>query len=68
MSVEEEALFLEQFREMAEQGHMLDIHEIKDAYEKKVGHRIGCAQEYRVLPPARLAKSNASKQTSEESK
>ncbi len=49
MSVEEEALFLEQFREMAEQGHMLDIHEIKAAYEKEVGHRIGCAQVYRVL-------------------
>jgi len=49
MSVEEEALFLEQFRKMAEQGHMLDIHKIRDAYEKKVGHRIGCAQVYRVL-------------------
>jgi len=35
MSVEEEALFLEQFREMAGQGHMRDIHEIRDAYEKK---------------------------------
>jgi len=49
MSVEEEALFLEQFREMAEQGHMLDIHKIRDAYEKEVGHRISCAQVYRVL-------------------
>jgi len=49
MSVEEEALFLEQFHEMAEQGHMLDIHKIRDAYEKEVGHRIGCAQVYRVL-------------------
>jgi len=49
MSVEEEALFLEQFREMAEQGHMLNIHKIRDAYEKEVGHRIGCAQVYRIL-------------------
>jgi len=49
MSVEEEDLFLEQFREMAEQGHMLDIHEIRDAYKKEVGHSIGCAQVYRVL-------------------
>jgi len=28
---------------------MLDIHEMRDAYEKKVGHSIGCAQVYRVL-------------------
>jgi len=49
MSIEEETMFLEQFREMAEQGHMLEIHEIRDAYEKKAGHRIGSAQVYRVL-------------------
>ena len=49
MSMEEEAQFLEQFRAKAEQGHMLDIHEIRDAYEKEVGHRISCAQVYRVL-------------------
>jgi len=49
MSIEEETLFLEQFHKMAEQEHMLDIHEIRDAYEKKAGHRIGCAQVYRVL-------------------
>ena len=49
MSVEEEAVLLEQFREKAEQGQMLDIHEIRDAYEKKAGHSIGCAQVYRVL-------------------
>lgn len=49
MSIEEEARFLEQFREMAEQGRVLDTHEIKVAYEKEVGHSIGCAQVYRVL-------------------
>ncbi len=49
MSVEEEALLLEQFRKMAEQGHMLDIPETRDAYEKKAGHSIGCTQVYRVL-------------------
>ena len=40
MSIEEEAQFLEQFRAKAEQGHMLDIHEIRDTYEKEAGHRI----------------------------
>lgn len=49
MSIEKEARFLEQFRAKAEQGHMLDIHEIRYAYEKKAGHRISCAQVYRVL-------------------
>ena len=38
MSIEEEAQFLEQFREKAE-----------EAYEKEAGHSIGCAQVYRVL-------------------
>ena len=49
MSIEEEARFLEQFRGMAEQGRVLDTHEIKVAYEKEVGRSIGCAQVYRVL-------------------
>jgi len=49
MGIEEEAQFLEQFREKAEQGQVLDIHEIRAAYEKEVGHSIGCAQVYRVL-------------------
>lgn len=49
MSFEEEAEFLEQFRHMAEQGQMLDIHEIENAYREKVGHDISNAQVYRVL-------------------
>ena len=49
MSIEEEAQFLEQFREKAEEGQVLDIHEIRAAYEKEAGHSIGCAQVYRVL-------------------
>ena len=48
MSMEEEA-FLEPYRGQAEQGHMLDVGEIAAAYEKKVGHRIGSGQIYRVL-------------------
>ena len=49
MSFEEEAEFLEQFRHMAEQGQMLDIHEVENTYREKVGHDIGNAQVYRVL-------------------
>lgn len=49
MSLDEEAEFLEQFNKKAEQGQMLDIHEIEEAYREKVGHSIGHAQVYRVL-------------------
>ena len=49
MSRAEEAEFLEQYRQQAEQGHMLDIREIAEAYEKEVGHSIGNSQIYRVL-------------------
>lgn len=49
MSIEEEAEILEQFRQRAEKGQMLDIREIENAYQEKVDHRIGNAQIYRVL-------------------
>ena len=49
MSKEEEAAFLEPYREQAEAGHILDTGEIKRAYEEKVGHKIGNGQIYRVL-------------------
>ena len=49
MSIEEEAAFLEQYRQPGEAGHILDVREIEAAYEEKVGHRIGSSQIYRVL-------------------
>ena len=49
MSIDEEKAFLGAYRERAEQGQMLDVREIAAAYEKKVGHRIGKGQIYRVL-------------------
>ena len=49
MSIDEEKAFLEPYRERAEQGQMLDVREIAAAYEKRVGHRIGKGQIYRVL-------------------
>ena len=49
MSIEEESALLEQFQKRAEQGQLLNIHEIADAYEKAVGDPIGNSQVYRVL-------------------
>ena len=49
MSIEEETAFLEPYRQQAEEGHILDIGEIKTVYEEKVGHSIGSSQIYRVL-------------------
>ena len=49
MSFDEETELLEQFRQKAEQGQMLDIREIENAYREKVGHSIGHDQIYRVL-------------------
>ena len=49
MSLEEEAKLLEPFRQRASQGQMIEVSEIKSAYEKAVGHRIGGSQIYYVL-------------------
>lgn len=49
MSVEEEAALLEHFRLEAEAGHVVDVREIKAAYEEKVGHSIGGSQIYYVM-------------------
>ena len=47
--MEKEAELLEEFREKAAAGQMIDISEIKSRYEEMVGHRIGRGQIYRVL-------------------
>ena len=49
MSIEEESAFLEQYRQSGEAGHILDVREMKMAYEERVGHSIGSSQIYRVL-------------------
>ena len=49
MSKEEEAALLDRFQKKAEQGQMVDIRAIADAYEKSVGHPISNGQIYRVL-------------------
>lgn len=49
MSFEEETALLEDFKKQAEAGQMVDIREIKAAYEEKVGHAVGGTQIYYVL-------------------
>jgi len=49
MSFEEEAVLLSGFKECAEKGQIVEVSEIKNAYEKKAGHTIGSSQIYRVL-------------------
>ena len=49
MSFEEEATLLEQFKAKAEKGQLVEISEIKEAYDKAIGHKSGSAQIYRVL-------------------
>lgn len=49
MSYEEEEAILEPFYEKAEKGEMVEISEIKTAYQEKVDHKISEVQIYRVL-------------------
>lgn len=49
MSFAEEAIFLESYKKQAEQGQMIEVGEMKAAYEAKVGHSIGGSQIYYVL-------------------
>ena len=49
MSFEEEAAFLAEFEERAEAGQIVEVSEIKLAYQELVGHQIGGGQVYCVL-------------------
>ena len=49
MSVEQEAEFLKTYQEQAQQGQIVCVREISQAYQKAVGHRIGTSQIYCVL-------------------
>ncbi len=49
MSFEDEAALLEPFHQKAELGQIVEVSEIKAAYEKAVGHTIGGTQIYYVL-------------------
>ncbi len=49
MTFEEESEFLEQFRERAEASQVVEVSEIKKAYDKIIGHVSGRGQIYYVL-------------------
>jgi transposase len=49
MSFEKEEAFLDKYRTQAELGQVIDVGEIKKAYEEAVGHKIGGSQIYYVL-------------------
>ena len=49
MSYDEEEEFLSQFADKAEKGQIVEISEIKKAYEEKIGHKTGNGQIYFVL-------------------
>lgn len=49
LSLEEESKLLDSFAEKAELGQIIEVKEIKAAYEEKVGHSIGGGQIYGVL-------------------
>lgn len=49
MSYAEEEELLSSFEERAKMGRVVEVSDIKAAYEKKVGHTIGGGQIYRVL-------------------
>jgi transposase len=49
ITVSEETAFLETYKKQAEQGQVIEVGEIKAAYEEKVGHTIGGSQIYYVL-------------------
>jgi transposase len=49
MGLEEERELLNNFKVKAEKGNIVSTNEMKIAHEKKVGHRIGGGQIYRVL-------------------
>jgi len=49
IDIKEEAALIEGFRAKAEMGQVVEVSEIKAAYQEKVGHRIGNGQIYYVL-------------------
>ena len=49
MSVEEEEAILKPFYERAEKGEIIEVSEIKQAYQEKVDHKISSGQIYLVL-------------------
>ena len=49
MTQEEETKFLEPFNEKAESGQILEVSDIIEKFEKKIGHRVSVGTVYLML-------------------
>lgn len=49
LTIEEESAILEQFRQRAEAGQIIEVKEIRKVYETAVGHEVSYSQIYCVL-------------------
>ena len=49
LTIEEESAILEQFRQRAEAGQIIEVKEIRKVYEAAVGHEVSYSQIYNVL-------------------
>ena len=65
MSLAEEAALLARFAKRAGAGEMLNIHDLKAAYEKAIGHSTSDSTVYNLLHRHRLAQTDAAPVSSE---
>jgi hypothetical protein len=60
MTLAEEKVLLDRFAKAARAGEMLNIHDLKAAYEEAIGHPTSDSTVYNVLKPPRLAACSSS--------
>ena len=65
MTLAEEKALLARFAKAAGAGEMLNIHDLKAAYEKAIGHPTSDSTVYEPLAPARLAQADAASVSSQ---
>ena len=65
MTMAEEKALLARFAKAAGAGEMLNIHDLKTAYEQAIGHETSNSTVYDLLAPAWLAQADAAAVSSE---
>ena len=65
MTLAAERVLLARFAKAAGAGEMLNIHDLKTAYEKAIGHSTSDSTVYNLLAPARLAQADAASVSSQ---
>ena len=65
MTLAEEKALLARFAKAAGAGEMLNIHDLKAAYEKAIGHETSNSTIYNLLAPAWLAQADAASVSSQ---